>query len=59
MTENLDDTNNVFIVDFMSLLRRLPMKYFQNFQEFLLQDGIILKVSASPMNSILCSTGIL
>ena len=24
--ENLDDTNNVLVVDFMSLLRRLPMK---------------------------------
>ena len=31
--ENLDDTNNVLVVDFMSLLRRLPMKDFQNFQE--------------------------
>ena len=33
--ENLDDTNNVLVVDFMSLLRRLLMKNFQDFQELL------------------------
>ena len=32
--ETLDDTN-VLIVGFKSLLRRLPMKKFQNFQELL------------------------
>ena len=31
--ENLGDTNNVLVVDFMSLLRRLAMKDFQHFQE--------------------------
>ena len=41
--ENLDDTNNVLVVDFMSLLRRLPMKDFQNFQELLVAGWNYIK----------------
>ena len=33
--ESLDDTNNVLVVDVMSLLRHLLMKNFQDFQELL------------------------
>ena len=56
--ETLDDTN-LLVVGFKSLLRHLPMKDFQNFQELLEQDGIILKMSANLIKSILCSTTIL
>ena len=56
--ETLTDTN-LLVVGFKSLLRCLPMKISKIFRSFLQQDGIILKVFANLINSILCLTAIL
>ena len=49
--ETLDDTN-VLIVDFKSLLHRLPMKKFQNLQQELLAAGWKYIKNVSKFNKI-------
>ena len=41
--ENRHDLNNVLVVDFMSLIRQLPMKDFSNFEQLLVASWHYVK----------------